>query len=92
MSTTRSGKVRDGTKRKNVEGSMQNKSTTNIQQLVKSEQGNCDDAVPPKRCCKIKCRGCTVYASMLVQDPRLPSLGEYTHMITTPEKNPVQEK
>ena len=63
-----------------------------VQQLVESEQGNRDDAVPAKKRCKIKCRGHTVHAPMLVQDPRLPSLGEYTRMITTPEKNPVQEK
>ena len=92
MSTTHSGKVSDGTKRKNVEESMQNKSSTNVQQLVESEQGSRDDAVPPKKRCRIKCGGCTVHAPMLVQDPRLPSLGEYSHMITTPEKNPVQEK
>ena len=92
MSTTHSGKVSDGTKRKNVEESMQNKSSTNVQQLVESEQGSRDDAVPPKKCCRIKCRGRTVHAPMLVQDPRLPSLGEYSRMITTPEKNPVQEK
>ena len=92
MSTTHSGKVSDGTKRKNVEESMQNKSSTNVQQLVESEQGSRDDAVPPKKHCRIKCGGHTVHAPMLVQDPRLPSLGEYSHMITTPEKNPVQEK
>ena len=92
MSTTHSGKVRDGTKQKNVEGSMQNKSTTKVQQLVKSEQGNRDDAVPPKKHCKIKCGERTVPAPMLVQDPRLPLLGEYTRMITTLEENPVQEK
>ena len=91
-STQCTKRIHDGTKQKAIEASVQKKLATNIHQISGHEQDTRDDIPPPRKRCKIKSGGRTVCAPMLVPDPKLPSLGEYSQMIRTPEKNPVQDK
>ena len=59
----------------------------------KEHSGDIQQVVENRKHCKIKQAGCKVQAPFITQrNPDLPSLGRYSTMITTPEKNAKVEK